>query len=61
MSRWQDIRQLAGIIEAEAEGRAFDRDLALALAHRLAEQHPHIRGTMTLVVNRLRGDARHPR
>ncbi|MGE5477814.1 MAG: hypothetical protein ACM3Q1_14240 [Bacteroidales bacterium] len=61
MSRWQDIRQLARIIEAEAEGLTFDRDQALALARRLAENHPHIRGSMDLVVRRLHGEARSQR
>lgn len=61
MSRWQDIRQLASIIEAEAEGRAIDHELAVALASRLAENHPHIRGSMDLVVLRLRGEVRHQR
>lgn len=61
MSRWQDIRQLARIIEAEAEGHPIDRDLAVALAHRLAENHPQIRGSMDLVVRRLKGEARHQR
>lgn len=59
MSRWHDIRQLAGILEAEAEGRPIDRDLAVRLARQLAENHPQIQGTMDLVVRRLRGEARH--
>lgn len=58
MSRWQEIRQLARLIEDEAEGRPVDRDMAAALAHRLAEHHPQISGSMTLVVQRMRGDTR---
>lgn len=61
MSRWQDIRQLANMIEAEAEGHPIDRDQAVALARRLAENHPQIRGSMDLVVRRLKGEARHQR
>lgn len=47
------------MIEAEAEGLPFDRDQAVALARRLAENHPQIQGSMDLVVRRLRGEARH--
>lgn len=59
MSRWQDIRQLAKMIEAEAEGHPIDQDQAIALARRLAENHPQIQGSMDLVVRRLKGEARH--
>lgn len=53
MGRWQDVRQLATLIEAEAEGHLVDRDLAIALARRLAEQHPQIEASMELVVQRM--------
>lgn len=56
MNRWHDIRQLATIIEDEAEGRLIDRDLAVELARRLAERHPHIEASMELVVQRMRAD-----
>lgn len=59
MTRWQDIRQLATLIENEAEGRLIDRDLAVALARTLAERHPAIEASMNLVVQRMReGDCR---
>ncbi|HLO78575.1 MAG TPA: hypothetical protein VK196_19140 [Magnetospirillum sp.] len=58
MPRWQDIRQLASLIEAEAEGRPVDRDLAVTLARRLAERHPHIQASMGLVVRRMAGETR---
>lgn len=53
MSRWAEVRQLATIIEAEAEGRLVDRELAVALARQLAERHPHIEASMGLIVERL--------
>lgn len=56
MSRWQDIRQLATLIEDEAEGRLVDRDQAVALARRLAERHPGIEANMNQVVARMRAD-----
>ena len=59
MTRWQEIRQLATIIEDEAEGRLIDRDLAVALARRLARQHPHIEASMALIVDRLDDRAAH--
>lgn len=57
MTRWNDIRRLATIIEAESEGRLIDRDLAVALARTLAERHPDIGASMELVVRRMGGDA----
>lgn len=57
MTHWNDIRQLATIIEAEAQGRLIDRDLAVALARRLAARHPDIEASMELVVRRMRDDA----
>lgn len=58
MARWNDIRQLATLIEAESEGRLIDRELAIDLARRLARQHPHIEASMRLVVERLETDGR---
>lgn len=57
MTRWNDIRRLATIIEAESEGRLIDRDLAAALARAPAERHPDIGASMELVVRRMGGDA----
>ncbi|MCR6631561.1 MAG: hypothetical protein NVV74_16810 [Magnetospirillum sp.] len=56
MNRWRDIRQLATIIEAEAEGRLVDRQLAVRLAGRLARRYPQIRASMGLVVRRMTAD-----
>jgi hypothetical protein len=53
MNRWNDIRRLATIIEAEAEGRLIDRELAVSLARQLAEHHPQIQASMALVVQRM--------
>jgi hypothetical protein len=53
MSRWHDIRQLASIIEAEAEGRLIDRDHAVALARELARSHPQIGASLNLIVARM--------
>lgn len=57
MTRWNDIRRLATIIEAESEGRLIDRDLAVALARTLAQRHPDIGASMELVVRRMGGAA----
>lgn len=50
---WDDIRQLADMIEAEAEGREIDRQQADQLAKRLAEELPGIRASMGLVRRRM--------
>lgn len=60
MSGWNDIRQLATIIEDEAEGRMIDRDLAVELARRLAKRHPAIEASMQLVMRRMHGDLSPP-
>ena len=57
MNRWQDIRQLATIIEAEAEGRLIDREQAVALARELARHHPQIGQSLNLIVERMRASA----
>ncbi|MBF0326985.1 hypothetical protein [Magnetospirillum moscoviense] len=48
-----ELRELGEHLEAEAEGRPFDRRRAHVLAHRIAERHPDIRKTMNLLVERL--------
>ena len=55
MSWWQEVRQLAAIIEDEAEGRLIDPALAVELARRLARQHPHIEASMAQIIDRLGG------
>ncbi|MEW5726828.1 MAG: hypothetical protein AB1918_03285 [Pseudomonadota bacterium] len=50
---WDDIRQLADMIEAEAEGREIDRHQADQLAKRLAEELPGIRASMDLLRRRM--------
>jgi len=57
MSRWQDIRQLASIIEDEAEGRLIDRDQAVALARELAKNHPQIGASLNLIVARMQASS----
>ncbi len=52
-TRWDDIRLLADMIEAEAEGREIDRRQADLLAARLAERLPGIRASMGLVRHRM--------
>jgi hypothetical protein len=56
--RWQDVRQLASMIEAEAEGRFIDRALAAVLAKRVARKHPHISASMTMIMRRMGEAAR---
>jgi hypothetical protein len=53
MSRWHHIRQLANLIEAEAEGHLIDRDQAIALARLLAQDHPHIGASLNMIVERM--------
>jgi hypothetical protein len=53
MTRWKTIRQLASIIEAEAQGQLIDRELAVRLARQLAANHPQIQASMALVVERM--------
>lgn len=55
MSWWQEVRQLAAIIEDEAEGRLIGPTLAVELARRLARQHPHIKASMAQIIDRLGG------
>lgn len=52
-NRLHDIRHLASLIEAEAEGRPVDRQAALRLAAELAERHPDIRASMQLIQRRM--------
>lgn len=53
MSRWHHIRQLASLIEAESQGHLVDRDQAIALARRLAQDHPHIGASLNMIVERM--------
>jgi len=48
-----ELRELGEHLEAECEGRPFDRRRAHALARRLAEHHPEIRATMYRVSERM--------
>ncbi|MDA8232274.1 MAG: hypothetical protein M0006_13125 [Magnetospirillum sp.] len=48
-----ELRQLSHILEAEAEGRPFDRDHARDLAARIANVHPEIRQSMRMICERL--------
>lgn len=57
--RWNDIRQLAALIEAESLGRDFDRRRASALADELAERHPEISGSLGLIRERMAGGSSH--
>ncbi len=50
--RWDEIDQLATILEAEASGCAVDTARARDLAHRLMEVCPDIAGTMRRVIER---------
>ncbi|MBC7953362.1 MAG: hypothetical protein H7Z12_16265 [Rhodospirillaceae bacterium] len=54
MSRWQHIRKLASLIEAESEGRLIDRDQAITLARLLAQDHPHIGASLNMIVERMK-------
>lgn len=56
--RWQEVRQLAGMIEAEAEGRFIDRAQAAVLARRVARKHPHLSASMTIIMRRMGEAAR---
>jgi hypothetical protein len=48
-----ELKELGEHLEAEAEGRPFDRRRAHHLAARVAELHPDIRNTMQRVGERL--------
>lgn len=50
---WDEIMQLARILDAEAEGRPVDRDDARRLAEHLAATCPGIRNTMLRVRDRM--------
>jgi len=50
--RWEEIDQLAEILEAEAAGQSFDQNLARQLAERLTELCPDIALTMRRVMDR---------
>lgn len=49
---FHDIRALCDFLEAELEGRPFDRSHAHDLAARLADQFPSIQRTMGLLRQR---------
>jgi hypothetical protein len=51
--RWEEIDQLAEILEAEAAGKPFDMERARQLAHRLTELCPDIARTMNMVIARV--------
>jgi len=51
--RHHDLWQLSELLEAESEGRPFDRAAAHHLALRLAERHPEIGQTMRLICDRV--------
>ena len=51
--RHHDLRQLSEILEAEIEGRPFDRAAAHHLASRLGERHPEIGQSMRLICDRI--------
>ena len=47
-----DVTRMTWFLEAEMEGRPFDRQQARELAKRLAEINPHISKSMALIANR---------
>jgi len=51
--RHHDFRQLSELLEAESEGRPFDRVKARQLAEQLAQLCPDISQTMRLVERRM--------
>lgn len=51
--RWEEIDQLAEILEAEAAGRSIDQSLARELAERLTELCPDIARTMRRIIDRV--------
>ena len=53
--RWEEIDQLAEILEAEAAGHSFDTQMARQLAERLTELCPNIALTMRRVIDRVTG------
>jgi hypothetical protein len=50
---WEEIDQLATILEAEAAGRDVDVERARQLAGQLARTCPDIAATMTRIINRM--------
>ncbi len=55
-----EIQTLTDLLDHEAMGKPFDRDLAHRLASELGERQPEIRRTMQLICQRLKpGEARH--
>jgi hypothetical protein len=55
--RWEEIDQLAEILEAEAAGQPIDIERARSLAHKLTELCPDIARTMHLVIDRVNQSA----
>ncbi|OAN45584.1 hypothetical protein A6A04_06715 [Paramagnetospirillum marisnigri] len=53
--RWEEIDQLAEILEAEAAGHSIDHERARHLAQRLCELCPDIARTMSRVIERASG------
>jgi hypothetical protein len=50
--RWEEIDQLAEILEAEAAGHPVDLDRARDLAEKLTQLCPDIAGTMSRAMER---------
>jgi hypothetical protein len=55
---WQELSQLARILEDEAAGKAIDHDRAFHLARFLEERHPEIGNSMRLISDRMAGSRR---
>lgn len=49
----QEVSLLTEMLEAEIEGRPFDRDAALTLAQRLGDEYQGIRHSMKLILDRV--------
>jgi hypothetical protein len=49
----EEIRSLSELLESEANGLPFDRDQARHLAEKMANQHPAIRRSMEVLLQRL--------
>lgn len=51
--RWDDVRQLSRLLEAEAAGMPIDHALASRIAAALADRHPDIRDTLLRICERM--------
>ena len=54
MRHLQDIRNLAALVEAEAQGQQVDAAIAIQLATGLASALPNIANSMNLICERMR-------